>query len=682
MTNNISVNKVVFCLENGVKKEYENLTEKDLFTKEDQEITFSIIRQERKGVIFGSLEVEIKESDYFQEHFYFQEDPAVSIYLSMDFPENLFSLYQFKEWWSRPAFGTTFDEIPAKTFSLLSKNSQDEYQYLLPLTTSSAIVTAEGEGSFLKLNVTNRVARETRFSCPLFAYTVGKNPYLLPKEALQGAKEHFDLDYVLLEEKTQSKLNKIGWCTWDAFYYEVDQKKILTKLSEFNQLGLPISWLLIDDGWMQVENKKLVDIHVNKNKFPQGLKPFIQEVKDNFTIEKIGIWNTITGYWNGVKKDSPLYNELKESLYENRQHCFLPGAVEEQLQIFFDKWFAYLNEEGINFVKVDSQSSLNNFYRSEVSVPRIVENYLKVIEQSAEKYLSDVTINCMGMTPESIFLRKQASLSRTSDDFVPQEEDSVSEHFLQNAYNNFLHGHLYIPDFDMYWSKHKHALAHMIFRGLSGGPVYLSDQINSTDPEYIWPLIYSDGRLMTWESTLQVHKDSLFENPLEKNVPLIVWNYNKQSEVHGVFSLKENQVEATFKVDSFETLKKETPKIIYNIYTQEVHFLENSQVLKVTATLEEPCVLQIQEKLSGITPIGLIDKLVPSDVIQNIFYGQQSLTATIKEGGKFGFVSDPTVTKVVADGIEVAFEQLKYNQNTWVADIPKKCSKVTIFSSK
>src|SRR5699024_5448099 len=145
MTNNISVNKVVFCLENGVKKEYENLTEKDLFTKEDQEITFSIIRQERKGVIFGSLEVEIKESDYFQEHFYFQEDPAVSIYLSMDFPENLFSLYQFKEWWSRPAFGTTFDEIPAKTFSLLSKNSQDEYQYLLPLTTSSAIVTAEGE---------------------------------------------------------------------------------------------------------------------------------------------------------------------------------------------------------------------------------------------------------------------------------------------------------------------------------------------------------------------------------------------------------------------------------------------------------------------------------------------------------------------------------------------------------
>lgn len=63
-------------------------------------------------------------------------------------------------------------------------------------------------------------------------------------------------------------------------------------------------------------------------------------------------------------------------------------------------------------------------------------------------------------------------------------------------------------------------------------------------------------------------------------------------------------------------------------------------------------------------------------MIQNVIYDQQSLTITIKEGGKFGFYSDLSDLKVLTEGKEIACNQL--HQNLWVADIQKSCKEFKI----
>ena len=44
-------------------------------------------------------------------------------------------------------------------------------------------------------------------------------------------------------------LDTFGWCTWDAFYFDVSAQGISQGLSSLVTGGAPPQWLVIDDGW-------------------------------------------------------------------------------------------------------------------------------------------------------------------------------------------------------------------------------------------------------------------------------------------------------------------------------------------------------------------------------------------------------------------------------------------------
>ncbi len=46
----------------------------------------------------------------------------------------------------------------------------------------------------------------------------------------------------------------VGWCSWDAFYKDISEKKVLDKAKEIAEKKLPIRWMIFDDGWLQDEN--------------------------------------------------------------------------------------------------------------------------------------------------------------------------------------------------------------------------------------------------------------------------------------------------------------------------------------------------------------------------------------------------------------------------------------------
>lgn len=107
------------------------------------------------------------------------------------------------------------------------------------------------------------------------------------------------------------------------------------------------------------------------------------------------------------------------------------------------------------------------------------------MEASADLNFAGNLINCMGMSPEDIWNRQSASLSRSSDDFAPRVPGSFAEHALQNAYNSVYQGCFYWCDWDMVWSCHEDVKQNMMIRVLSGGPIYLSDGVGNTDAAQI-----------------------------------------------------------------------------------------------------------------------------------------------------------------------------------------------------
>lgn len=84
-------------------------------------------------------------------------------------------------------------------------------------------------------------------------------------------------------------INKLGYCTWNAFGQDLSMDKLMSCLEE----NIPIGYLLLDDGWQCIsEQRQLNGFDAMKERFPKGLKQSIETLKSKFpAIEYIGVWH-------------------------------------------------------------------------------------------------------------------------------------------------------------------------------------------------------------------------------------------------------------------------------------------------------------------------------------------------------------------------------------------------------
>ena len=102
---------------------------------------------------------------------------------------------------------------------------------------------------------------------------------------------------------------------------------------------------------------------------------------------------------------------------------------------------------------------------------------------------------------------------RNSDDFFPNKENGFESHITQNAYNAIFNDNLFYCDYDMWWTKHFSAKQSSVLRAISGGPVYISDEIGNTDREYLMPIIDGDGNVLRCDNAAKPTADCIFKNP-------------------------------------------------------------------------------------------------------------------------------------------------------------------------
>lgn len=446
----------------------------------------------------------------------FQSDK--SVYVDVPLNKNFASVLtrrMYSEFWSKPEFNTD-----------MAQNSDNIQDMLIKCDDSYIAVVAICNESFVSCIGASKCKGNLRFYLSLhyegadymngtFAVIAEDiNPYKAISKAYEFA---YKKGYIKTPLRSQKELppiyRKLGWCTWDAFYKQVNLSGIMEKLEEFKEKNIPVKWIVIDDGWSELTGKnltELVSFCEDKDKFPGGLKKCIETIKNQYGIEKIGIWHSFVGCWNGINPDSELYQKNKENFVRTDDGCYIPKA--DKYFEFFDKWYSYLKAQGVDFVKIDTQGVP---FKKLKGIEHFSRDYIEMhlaVEQAAKKHFDANVINCMGMSNMDMHFRPYSVLARNSDDFYPNKADGFAAHIITNAYNAVFQRELFFCDFDMWWTKHISAKQNSVLRAISGGPVYVSDKVGETDPEYIIPLIDDGGNVVMCDNIAVPTDDCLFKD--------------------------------------------------------------------------------------------------------------------------------------------------------------------------
>lgn len=585
----------------------------------------------------------IENKNAFGPQQYFSPEKAITIKIK-NIPEleHLMANYRHKPWWCRPFFSSRIQELPPLTQSLLWQDGTKQYGQFLPLCDQEFRSDICGDSQGMAVQLSSFVGGLDQVDAVSFVLGVGEDPYGLIAEMTKTAAAFGNVAAVPREEKEYPALmDYLGWCTWDAFYHEVNEQGILEKANEFEKYGLPVQWVMIDDGWSQVQEGKLSSFDANAEKFPGGLKATVDALKSRYGIRWLGVWHTIAGYWGGIDPDSEIGRRYADALTQTNSGKLVPAVEEARGFGFWNAWHAYLKRQGIDFVKVDSQSAVNHFHALHRSVGEAARGAHDGLEASAALHFDSSMINCMGMASENIWQRAKSAVSRNSDDFVPQDKGSFREHALQNAYNSFYHGELYWGDWDMYWTVNHDDRVNMVLRAVSGGPIYISDAVGKTNPDLILPLVYQDGRILRCDQPGRPTPDCLLTDPSKSERPLKIWNTSHGSGLVAAFNVnaEENGVEGSISRKDVPGMSGDA-LVLYDVLGRRAAFLQEDEVEAVTLQPNECALYQLTPLQEGITVIGLVDKLVPMHAVECMEQRDSSLNVTLKQGGEFAFISE------------------------------------------
>lgn len=614
------------------------------------------------GGFAGRISLKLHSQPLEENYALTMENPAAVELCLTEKPEKITAMYLFNDWWTRPAFIENFSMISPRTQIAFLKYP-DRYVCLIPAVGKNfKACLAPGGDNWFSLALTAGMGGLSSLDEPLFLWAEDTSIY--------GAVEKA-FDYLAWEHGVRKRVERrlpgmfqyLGWCSWDAFYTEITEEKVREKARELYRKGIPVRWLLMDDGWLAVQDNMLCDYAPDKEKFPTGFAGMIQDIKREGNISWFGVWHALGGYWGGVHPNSLLARTEQEHLYHTTGGRLTPSPEMERGFGFYGDWYSYLKKEGIDFVKVDGQSAVRHYFENSVPLCQAAKGIHRALEGGAS-YLDGAVINCMGMAIENMLSRPSTALSRNSDDFVPARENGFSEHLLQNAYNALYQGQLYHCDWDMFWTSHPDAAKHALLRAVSGGPVYFSDKIGETDPHVLDALSYLDGRLLLMDRPALPTEDCVFMDPMKEGVLKLSNTANfggKKAGGIAVYNLTQDRQLYRFSPADVYGLASDKTYLIYDYFHKNAQICGGTDYITVELDSSGFAWYQILPFEEESAFLGLTEKYVGFSTVEDMFLTENGMTGIIREQGPTGFVSVRAPDRVFCNGKDVTKLLVKEN---------------------
>lgn len=463
------------------------------------------------------------------------------------------------------------------------ENSSIVYTVLLPLLEGPFRSVLQGnEKSEIEICFeSGDHAVETNQGLHMVYMHAGTNPFEVINQAVKAVEKHMQTFHHREKKRLPSFLDMFGWCTWDAFYTDVTAEGVEEGLKSLSEGGTPPRFLIIDDGWQQIESKAkdpdcvvqegaqfatmLTGIKENakfqKNKNGEhneptsGLKHLVDGVKKHHNVKNVYVWHALAGYWGGVKPAATGMEHYDTALaYPVQSPGVLgnqPDIVMDSLSVhglglvhpkkvfnFYDELHAYLASCGVDGVKVDVQNIIETLGAGHGGRVSLTRSYHHALEASIARNFSDNgCIACMCHNTDGLYSAKQTAVVRASDDFYPRDPASHTIHISSVAYNSLFLGEFMQPDWDMFHSLHPAAEYHAAARAIGGCPIYVSDKPGNHNFDLLRKLVLPDGSVLRAQLPGRPTRDSLFVDPARDRTSLLkIWNMNKCTGVVGVFN--------------------------------------------------------------------------------------------------------------------------------------------------
>lgn len=617
-----------------------------------------------------------KLGDIFgQNHLDTNEAAGIDI---SDIPQSTAYMANFMRcsfWCGTKIFGA-LSEMPERTQALLSRAENSEYTYLLTACDKyfkSNIKACDNGGC--TVFIYSHFPQSKCSECILII-GIGNDPYTLPTlTAEYGLKVMKKSGKTRKHRRYPEVFEYLGWCSWDAFHMDVTHSDLLKKAEEFKEKEIPVRWMIIDDMWAECHNnnrktmhsREMYNFEADPQRFPDGLGAAVNDLKDQYGM-KVGIWYPTTGYWNGIDPEGPIAKEHSDLLTVGFNGRLLPSPDRTKLFEYFYMFNSFFKSCNADFLKVDYQSCILDNYDHLVPMGLMAKNLHIAIESTVGVYFDGNLINCMGMANENFWNRPNSVINRISGDFMPEDRKWFVQHLIQCSFNAFAQGSIYTGDWDMWWSDDAQGTKNAVLRAMSGGPVYVSDELGRSVKEKIMPIVYSDGRIIRLKESARPVLECLLEDCEHNGKIYKVFNRTENGGILAAFNIDEQENSVSGKISVSDIYGMEDCRCaVIDYFAKTVKILEKGERIELTLENYDDFRLYYIIKLENtVTPVGIMDKYMAPATFELIAENK----CIVAEGGEFCFIADSLPENVYAN--EKAVNVRKIGDDLFAIELPQE----------
>jgi len=497
-------------------------------------------------------------------------------------------------------------------------------------------------------------------SIPLLALGIGEDPYLLFERLYREGLRMIGKEEDLRKLKTYPvQLEYLGWCTWNAFGENVNEKSIIDGVKSFQTGNLQLGSLLIDDGYFDQTDRKLNSFYPDKIKFPNGFRSLNNILKDSLGLKYTGIWHSLNGYWNGLNPMSDIGNEFAQDLFtwkEKEVTCDFIKPDSPDLFRFYQKLHKYFKSEGFSYVKVDNQVITERMSVNNYPIGKLSEDMHVALNKSVFESFDGGIINCMCMTNEAFYNFGKTAVARCVVDYREVDEGrgynlekgATAAHVLSALYNSLYFSQMVWPDFDMFESYHTYAIFHAIARAISGGPIYVTDKPGKQDFELLSYLADWRGKIYRVDQPALLTEDCLFQ--VQDASLLKAFSFARQAGLLGVWNAADaDEVKGSFSPMDLKGLKGEK-FVAYEHVNKQILFLTKNDTIPLTLKRMKCLYYNIVPINYGVALIGLLNKYNSPKTILSFNIEKERILVKLNESGLFGAVLPHIPQKVFLNG--------------------------------
>ncbi|MFI3301666.1 MAG: Sip1-related alpha-galactosidase [Rikenellaceae bacterium] len=580
-------------------------------------------------------------------------------------------------------------KMPAKeVFFLALELESGEYMTIQPIVTNFVMswieVKSKNEIEVVCGNMGTTVMESEE--TPIFSYSISPDFY----GALYSAWDDILKDKEVNGSTTWRK-NKaypesykyLGWCSWEQYKKTINEKLLLTAVSEVEKSEIPVRWVLIDDGHQIEAGTALKSFEITPNKFPNGWSPILAKRSDK--IKWFGLWHCMYGLWKGISNDHTM-SDIDPYLIKLSDKAKIIGDSAEGSKLFYEKLVGSVSEPGFDFAKVDVQTRAFANYIGRVPNPVVAHrrNAYNLEEQAKDKLGG--LMNCMALNLPCIFNTKYSATTRVSVDYKVNNIPKAISHIYQSFQNTSWMGQTVWPDHDMFHSSDpKFGRFMAVSKAMSGAPVYMSDAPLDMKPEFIMPLAYSDGELLRPLAPGAPLPESFFADalmggdgyrvaaPMTDNSMAIV-AYNISSEYPASLSMSvsaEDYKYADAMVQPYPGLRA-MPKeglVYYDWYEKKGGKLNKEYTFDVKSV--EDRLILLTEIENGWSVIGREDKYLSTVAVKSVKSTTKQIDITLAEAGAI-LVYSKSPIKSASNGTVEALDNNIYRVITTATDVVLK----------